>query len=440
MNICVIGVGYVGLVAGTCLAESGNDVSCADIDRKKIDSLRKCKIPIYEPGLEELVGRNSKEGRLKFTTELDRAIREAEIIFIAVGTPPAKDGSADLSAVFAVAKKIGQNLNGYKIIVDKSTVPVGTGDRVEQIIKAESRTGNFDVVSNPEFMKEGAAIDDFMKPDRVVIGAGSDRAFEVMKLIYEPFVRNENPIIRMDRRSAEMTKYAANSMLATKISFINEMANICEQVGADIDAVRRGIGFDRRIGFQFLFPGVGYGGSCFPKDVDALIRTALANRYETRVLKAVTEVNKDQRLRVVSRIRSHYGKGIKGKLIAVWGLAFKPNTDDMREAPSVEIIEGILEMGGKVCAYDPVAMEQARSAFKTRIKYGKSPYEAVSGASGLVIVTEWNEFRRPNFTKLRELLKEPVIFDGRNLYEPNLMKTLGFDYYSVGRNPVKSRG
>jgi len=437
MNICVMGVGYVGLVAGTCLAESGNDVSCADIDPKKIALLKKGLSPIYEPGLEELISRNLKEGRLKFTTDLDHAIREAEIVFIAVGTPPAADGSADLSAVFKAAERIGRNLTSYKIIVDKSTVPVGTGDQVEKIIREQSGSSGFDVVSNPEFMKEGAAVDDFMRPDRVVIGTSSERAFEVMKLIYEPFVRNENPIIRMDRRSAEMTKYAANSMLATKISFINEMANICELVGADIDAVRRGIGFDRRIGFQFLFPGVGYGGSCFPKDVDALIRTALANHYQSRVLKAVTEVNRDQRLRIVARVREHFGKNLRGKTIAVWGLSFKPNTDDMREAPSIEIINGLLQMGAKVAAHDPVAMSQARKLFRNKIRLAPNPYAAVKAASALMIITEWNEFRRPNFTKLRELLKEPVIFDGRNLYEPNLMKTLGFIYYSVGRRPIK---
>jgi len=438
MNICVIGVGYVGMVAGTCLAESGNDVCCADIDKAKIDMLKRGKVPIYEPGLEELVSRNLKEGRLQFTTNLDQAISGAEIIFLAVGTPPAKDGAADLSAVYEVARRIGRSLKSYKIVVDKSTVPVGTGDEVERIIREESGSETFDVVSNPEFMKEGAAVDDFMKPDRVVLGTSSDRAFEVMKLIYEPFVRNENPIIRMDRRSAEMTKYAANSMLATKISFINEMANICEIVGADIDAVRRGIGFDKRIGFQFLFPGVGYGGSCFPKDVDALVRTAASVDYDSRVLRAVTEVNRDQRLRVVARIRGHFGRKIRGKLIAVWGLAFKPNTDDMREAPSVEIINGLLAMGAKVCAYDPVAMPPAKKIFRNTISFGKNPYDTVKGASAMVIITEWNEFRRPNFTRLKELLKEPVVFDGRNLYEPSLMKTLGFHYYSVGRKPIKS--
>jgi len=438
VNICVIGVGYVGLVAGTCLAESGNDVICADVDEEKINLLNQGKIPIYEPGLEELIERNVKEGRLHFTTDLDEAIRSSEVIFIAVGTPPLPDGSADLSAVFDVARRIGKNLNGYKIIVTKSTVPVGTGDEIEKIIKEESKSDDFDVVSNPEFMKEGAAVEDFMKPDRVVIGTSSDRAFEVMKQIYEPFVRTENPIIRMDRRSAEMTKYAANAMLATKISFINEMANICERVGADIDAVRRGIGFDRRIGFQFLFPGVGYGGSCFPKDVDALIKTAQKQGFEARILKAVQEVNINQKRRLVERIKEHYGERVKGLLFAIWGLSFKPRTDDMREAPSIEIIKGILSLGANVRAYDPVAMDNAKKIFGNHIEYGENPYQTLTGANGLVIVTEWQEFRRPNFERIKSLLSEPVIFDGRNLYDPKKMKELGFEYYSIGRLPINS--
>jgi len=439
MNICVIGVGYVGLVAGTCLAESGNDVICADIDEDKINLLKANKVPIYEPGLEELIERNSKEGRLKFTTDIDQAIRDSEVIFIAVGTPPKEDGSADLSAVFDVAKRIGRNLTGYKIIVDKSTVPVGTGDKIEEIIKEESKSSNFDVVSNPEFMKEGAAVEDFMKPDRVIIGTSSELAYEVMRRLYEPYVRTENPIIWMDRRSAEMTKYAANAMLATKISFINEMANICENVGADIDAVRRGIGFDRRIGFQFLFPGAGYGGSCFPKDVDALAQTAEQAGYHAKILKAVQEVNLKQKRKLVEKAKKHYGKRINGLKIAVWGLAFKPRTDDMREAPAIEIINGLLELGAKVRAYDPVAMEQARKIFGDKIEYAENPYQALEKASGLMIVTEWNEFRRPNFQKIRQLLLEPVIFDGRNIYEPKDLSKLGFSYYSIGRQPVKAR-
>ena len=438
MNICVIGVGYVGLVAGTCLAESGNEVICADIDEEKINLLKQGKVPIYEPGLEELIERNLKEGRLSFTTDLDRAIQSSEVIFIAVGTPSLPDGSADLSAVYQVARRIGKNLNGYKIIVTKSTVPVGTGDEIEKIIKQESGSDDFDVVSNPEFMKEGAAVEDFMKPDRVIIGTDSERAFEIMEQIYEPFVRTENPIIRMDRRSAEMTKYTANAFLAAKISFINEMANICERVGANIDSVRRGIGFDKRIGFQFLFPGVGYGGSCFPKDVNALIRTAQQNGFEAKILKAVQSVNLNQKQRLVERIRQHYGERIKGLLFAVWGLAFKPRTDDMREAPSIVIIKKILESGAKVRAYDPVAMENAKRIFGKQISYGQNPYQTLEGASGLVIVTEWSEFRRPNFEKIKQLLKEPVIFDGRNLFEPKKMKELGFDYYSIGRMPVNS--
>jgi len=438
LNICVIGVGYVGLVAGTCLAESGNEVICADIDEEKINLLKQGKVPIYEPGLEELIERNLKEGRLSFTTDLDRAIQSSEVIFIAVGTPSLPDGSADLSAVYQVARRIGKNLNGYKIIVTKSTVPVGTGDEIEKIIKQESGNDDFDVVSNPEFMKEGAAVEDFMKPDRVIIGTDSERAFEIMEQIYEPFVRTENPIIRMDRRSAEMTKYTANAFLAAKISFINEMANICERVGANIDSVRRGIGFDKRIGFQFLFPGVGYGGSCFPKDVNALIRTAQQNGFEAKILKAVQSVNLNQKQRLVERIRQHYGERIKGLLFAVWGLAFKPRTDDMREAPSIVIIKKILESGAKVRAYDPVAMENAKRIFGKQISYGQNPYQTLEGASGLVIVTEWSEFRRPNFEKIKQLLKEPVIFDGRNLFEPKKMKELGFDYYSIGRMPVNS--
>jgi len=436
MNIGVIGVGYVGLVCGTCLAESGNDVICADIDEKKINLLKNGEVPIYEPGLEELIARNMKETRLKFTTELDEGIRGSQVIFLAVGTPSLSDGSADLSAVFEVAKRIGKNLNDYKVIVSKSTVPVGTCDEIEKIIKNQSSAvpgENFDVVSNPEFMKEGAAVEDFMKPDRVVIGTDSDRAFEIMKRIYEPYVRTENPIIRMTRRSAEMTKYVANSILATKISFINEMANICEKVSANIDEVRRGIGFDKRIGFQFLFPGVGYGGSCFPKDVEALIRTASQMGCEPRILKAVQSVNRDQRLKLVEKIKAHYGEKIRGLKLALWGLSFKPKTDDMREAPAIEIIRGIMGLGGKICAYDPVAMAQARRIFKAEIEYGENPYQSLEGAQGLVIVTEWNEFRRPNFQKLREILKEPVIFDGRNIYEPTQMKELGFTYYSIGR-------
>jgi len=437
MNIGVIGVGYVGLVAGTCLAESGNDVICADVDEEKINLLKRNRIPIYEPGLEELIARNAKEGRLKFTTDIDQAIIDSEVIFIAVGTPSKEDGSADLSAVYEVARRIGKNLAGYKLIVDKSTVPVGTGDKIEELIKAESHSTNFDVVSNPEFMKEGAAVDDFMKPDRVIIGTGSDLAYEVMHRIYEPYVRTENPIIRMDRRSAEMTKYVANSMLAAKISFINEMANICEQLGADIDSVRKGIGFDRRIGFQFLFPGAGYGGSCFPKDVDALAQTAEESGYHGKILKAIQEVNQRQKRKVVDKVKKHYGKRINGLWIAVWGLAFKPRTDDMREAPAIDIINGLLELGVKVRAYDPVAMEQAKRIFGDKIEYGENPYQTLEKASGLVIVTEWNEFRRPNFQKIRQQLLEPVIFDGRNIYDPKDLAKLGFSYYSIGRQPIK---
>ncbi len=435
MNLCTIGVGYVGLVAATCFAESGNEVICADIDAKKIEMLKKSQPPIFEPGLEELISRNIKEERLSFTTDITDAIRASEIIFIAVGTPSLSDGSADLSAVFEVARMIAKNLNSYKIVVLKSTVPVGTGDRVEEIIAAEAAGEEFDVVSNPEFMKEGAAVDDFMKPDRIVIGAKNERAARIMQELYGPFVRTEKPILVMDRRSAEMTKYAANAMLATKISFINEMANICEKVGADINNVRRGIGFDSRIGFQFLFPGVGYGGSCFPKDVDALVRTAEEHDYQSKVLSAVQAVNQDQKQLMVRRIKEHFKGRLKGLKLAVWGLSFKPQTDDMREAPSLDIIRGLLQEGVEFQVYDPVAMSEARKILGDGVIYSESAYGALKDTSALVVVTEWPEFRRPNFVRIKELLKEPVIFDGRNLYEPDLMEARGFIYYSVGRKP-----
>jgi UDPglucose 6-dehydrogenase len=435
MNLCVVGVGYVGLVAGICLAESGNEVICSDKDKEKIEMLKNGTPSFYEPGLEELIARNIKEKRLSFTEDLVNAIRASEIIFIAVGTPPAEDGSADLSAVFDVARVIAKNLNSYKIVVLKSTVPVGTADRVEEIIHAETE-GEFDVVSNPEFMKEGAAVEDFMRPDRIVIGARNERAARIMQELYAPYVRTEKPILLMDRRSAEMTKYAANAMLATKISFINEMANICEKVGADINNVRRGIGFDSRIGFQFLFPGVGYGGSCFPKDVDALIRTAAEHDYESKVLSAVQSVNQSQKQLMVQRIKKHFEGRLKGLNLAMWGLSFKPQTDDMRAAPSLEIIQGLLPEGVVFQVYDPVAMNEAKKILGDSVRYMESAYAALEGASALVAVTEWPEFRRPNFVRIKELLKEPVIFDGRNLYEPDLMQARGFVYYSIGREPA----
>ena len=447
MNICVIGTGYVGLVAGTCFAESGNDVTCVDIDAKKIDRLNNGDVPIYEPGLEELIKRNKEDGRLKFTTDLSAAVKESLICFIAVGTPPGEDGSADLKYVLEVARGIGKAMDGYRVIVDKSTVPVGTADKVKAAVRSELQkrgvSYEFDVVSNPEFLKEGAAIDDFMKPDRVVIGVDSKKAAEIMEELYSPFVRTNKPILVMDVKSAEMTKYAANAMLATKISFINEIANLCELVGADVANVRRGIGSDSRIGFEFLFPGVGYGGSCFPKDVQAIIRTGSEYGYDLKILKAVEAVNYRQKEVLVDRILRHFqgsgvsgqgsAKPLEGKTVGIWGLSFKPRTDDMREAPAITIIDRLLEAGAKVKAHDPEAMDEARKVFGGRIEYMKDNYEVVKDADALAVITEWNEFRRPNFDKMKGLMKTPVIFDGRNIYEPKEMKEHGFIYYGIGR-------
>ncbi len=434
MNICVIGTGYVGLVAGSCLAESGNDVTCADSDESKIAMLNEGQLPIYEPRLPEIVERNTRGGRLRFTTELEPAVAEAEVVFIAVGTPPGDDGRADLSAVFAVAETVGKNIKGYTVVVDKSTVPVGTAERVEAIIR-EQTDEPFDVVSNPEFMKEGAAVEDFMKPDRVIIGAKSEKAAKLMTELYEPYVRNENPILIMDPRSAEMTKYAANAMLATKVSFINEIANICERLGADINHVRRGMGFDQRIGFKFLFPGVGYGGSCFPKDVQALIRSGAEVDYTSRILNAVEQVNLDQKRSLVEKVISHFNGKFSDPL-AIWGLSFKPATDDIREAPALTIIDGLLEAGAELRVYDPVALEAVREVYGDKLMCCDTRYEPLGGCGGLVIVTEWNEFRGPDFGKMHQLMKRPVIFDGRNLYEPENMAERGFAYYSVGRQPA----
>jgi UDPglucose 6-dehydrogenase len=447
MNICVIGTGYVGLVAGTCFAESGNDVTCVDIDAKKIDRLNNGEVPIYEPGLKELIKRNKEDGRLKFTIDLSAAVKGSLICFIAVGTPPGEDGSADLKYVLEVAKGIGKAMDGYRVIVDKSTVPVGTADKVKNAVRSELQSRGvdygFDVVSNPEFLKEGAAIDDFMKPDRVVIGTDSKKASAIMEDLYSPFVMKNNRILIMDVKSAEMTKYAANAMLATKISFINEIASLCELVGADVANVRRGIGSDSRIGFEFLFPGVGYGGSCFPKDVQAIIRTASGYGYEMKLLKAVEAVNYRQKEVLVDRILKHFqpsalslqpsGKPLDGKNIGVWGLSFKPRTDDMREAPAITIIDRLLEAGAKVKAHDPEAMDEARKVFGEKIVYMKDNYEVVRDADALVVITEWNEFRRPNFDKMKSLMKSPVIFDGRNIYDPKEMKECGFTYYGIGR-------
>jgi UDPglucose 6-dehydrogenase len=431
MKIAVVGTGYVGLVAGACFAESGNDVVCVDQDAAKVRMLRAGKMPIYEPGLEEMVGRNRHEHRLTFTTVLPKAVRGATIIFIAVGTPQGEDGSADLQHVLDVAREIARAMNGYKVIVDKSTVPVGTSARVREVIRRET-THPFSVVSNPEFLKQGAAIDDFMKPDRVVIGAEDPRGRELMQELYEPFTRTGAPIMMMDCASAELSKYAANAMLATRISFMNEVANVCEIVGADVDEVRRAIGSDRRIGSSFLFPGVGYGGSCFPKDVKAMVHFAAQKDYDFKILKAVEQVNVTQKTRLVTRMRAHFGS-MKGKTVAVWGLAFKPRTDDMREAPSIPLIKTLLAEGAAVQAYDPQATKVARGVFGSKVTYAAKSYDALKGADCLAIVTEWSEFRRPDFEKMRKLMRSPVIFDGRNLFTPEQMKQSGFTYYSIGR-------
>ena len=432
MKLSVIGTGYVGLVVGTCFAESGNDVICVDVDERKLKKLRKGESTIFEPGLTEFLKKNLHEKRLAFTSDLEAAVQKSDVIFLALPTPQAEDGSADLQHVVEVAKRVGKCMNGYKVIVNKSTVPVGTGDRVREIVSEETKHP-FDVVSNPEFLKEGAAVNDFMKPDRVVIGTDSPQALAVMQDLYGPFVRTGNPMLVMDVRSSELTKYASNSFLATKISFMNEIANLCERVGADVDLVRKGMGTDPRIGMQFLFAGVGYGGSCFPKDVAALLNTGKANEYNLEILNAVESVNRRQKLVVVDKIKKHFGSRLKGKTIALWGLAFKPNTDDMREAPSQTIIEALLREGASVRGFDPAAMEEAKRRLGKRIKFYKGNYEALKDADALVVLTEWNEFRRPDFARIKSLLKEPVIFDGRNIYDPKVMKEKGFVYYGIGR-------
>src|SRR5687767_6373376 len=431
MKIAVVGTGYVGLVLGACLAESGNDVTCVDKDTSKVALLRRGKVPFYEPGLEELVKRNKAEGRLVFTTELPKAVRASEVVFIAVGTPQGEDGSADLRHVMNVARDIARAMNGYKVIVNKSTVPVGTAEKVREIVRRET-THPFSVVSNPEFLKQGAAIEDFMKPDRVVIGAEDPRATELMLELYSPFTRTGAPIMVMDCASAELTKYAANAMLATRISFMNEVANLCEAVGADVDHVRKAIGSDKRIGSSFLFPGVGYGGSCFPKDVQAMMRFASDQDYDFKILRAVQDVNLRQKTRLYSKLKAHFGQ-LKGKTIAVWGLAFKPKTDDMREAPAVPFIEALIAAGATVQAYDPEAMKVAQGIFGKKITYAPNNYDALKGADALAIVTEWNEFRRPDFARMRALMRSPNIFDGRNLFTPEQMKQSGFTYHSIGR-------
>jgi UDPglucose 6-dehydrogenase len=433
MKIAVVGTGYVGLVLGACLAENGNTVACVDKDESKIRTLKGGKMPIYEPGLEELVVRNEHEERLTFTTDLQTAVRASDIVFIAVGTPQSEDGAADLQHVLGVAKEIGRAMNKYTVIVDKSTVPVGTALKVRAAIAGET-SQPFSVVSNPEFLKQGAAIEDFMKPDRVVIGIEEkdERAAVLMKELYGPFTRTGAPILTMSTASAELSKYAANSILATRISFMNEIANVCELLGADVDHVRKAIGSDRRIGTSFLFPGVGYGGSCFPKDTQALLRSTTDRGYDFKILRAVEEVNDRQKQRLVDKMEQHFGD-LSGRMIAVWGLAFKPRTDDMREAPAIPIIERLLAQGAKVRAYDPAAAPVARQIFNGRIALCEKSYEALAGADALAIITEWNEFREPDFAKMRSLMKAPVVFDGRNIYSPEHMRALGFTYFSIGR-------
>ena len=432
MKIAVVGTGYVGLVTGTCFSETGNKVTCVDIDKNKVDKLSNGQITIYEPGLEKIFLRNIKEGRLTFTTELEKAIQGAEIIFLALPTPPGADGSADLKYVLGVADLLGKILKDYKVIVNKSTVPVGTADKVSAAI-AKNYKGAYDVVSNPEFLREGVAVDDFMKPDRVVVGTKSERAKKLMSDLYAPFVRQGNPVIFMDERSAELTKYAANSFLATKISFMNEVAQLCERMGADVDMVRRGIGSDDRIGKRFLFPGIGYGGSCFPKDVQALIMSSDEVKYDFEILKAVEKVNANQKLHLVEKIKAHFKGDLKGKHIALWGLAFKPNTDDIREAPALSIIDALTTMGATIAAYDPEAMPNMKAQIGDKIKYASSQYEALTGADFLIIATEWSEFRTPDFERIEKEIKNKIIFDGRNLFDVSKMKELGYHYVSIGR-------
>lgn len=432
MKVCVIGTGYVGLVAGTCFAEYGNDVICVDKDEKKIENLRNGIIPIYEPGLSELVLNNAKENRLQFTTSLKEGVEASDFVFIAVGTPTSADGSADLSMVYGVAKEVGLAMNGYKIVVDKSTVPVGTADAVKKIL-SETTKESFDVVSNPEFLKEGAAIDDFMRPERVVIGADSEKALDMMAELYSPFVLNGNPILRMSLRSAELTKYACNAFLATKISFSNEIANLCDAVGANYEDVRKGMGTDSRIGRQFLYAGIGYGGSCFPKDVQALIKTSQEYKSPMHILEMVEEVNESQKTRLLDKIIQHYKReDFHGLTFGIWGLAFKPGTDDMREAPSIPLITELHKRGAKIQAFDPVAKETSLVYFEGKVDYKENPYDALQDADAMLLVTEWREFREPDFDRIKSLLKQPVVFDGRNQYKPQNMSKLGFDYYSIG--------
>jgi len=431
MKITIVGTGYVGLVAGTCFADSGHDVTCVDIDQRKIETLQRGGVPIYEPGLEEMLRKNVDEKRLTFTTDLSSAVPDSKAIFIAVGTPAGESGDADLQHVLEAARQIGRALRDYALVITKSTVPVGTADKVRQVI-AQSTQVEFDVVSNPEFLKEGAAIDDFLKPDRVVIGTESERARKLMSELYSPFVRTENPILFMDTRSAELTKYAANAMLATRISFMNDIAMLCERVGGDVDSIRKGMGADKRIGYPFLFPGIGYGGSCFPKDVKALIATAREFGVEFDLMRAVERTNERQKKLLVQKAVRHFGS-LADRQFAVWGVSFKPKTDDTREAPSVEVIEGLLGKGAKVFCHDPVAEGAARRHFGDRIRYASTPYDALEKADALFLVTEWNQFRYPDFDRMKAIMKSPVIFDGRNVFNPSALREKGFVYFGIGR-------
>ena len=435
MKIAVVGTGYVGLVTGTCLAETGNEVVCVDIDKEKVEKMKSGIVPIYEPHLDVIFERNIKQNRLSFTTNLEDAVKDAKIIFLALPTPPGEDGSADLSYVIGVAEQLGNIIKDYKVIIDKSTVPVGTADKVHAAL-AKNATVDFDVVSNPEFLREGFAVDDFLKPDRVVIGTTSDKAKEILTELYKPYVRQGNPIIFMDEKSAELTKYAANAFLATKITFMNEIANFCEKVGADVDAVRVGIGSDTRIGKRFLFPGIGYGGSCFPKDVQALAKSGIEAGYNFKILDSVMEVNQDQKTALIPKILEHYNGDIKGKKIALWGLAFKPDTDDIREAPALYLIEELLAAGATISAFDPEAMSNVQELVGDKINFALSAYDACKEADFLLIATEWSVFRTPDFAKLKEQLKDRVIFDGRNLYDLPMMEKENFTYISIGRNKI----
>ena len=432
MKIVVIGTGYVGLVTGTCFSETGNYVTCVDIDKYKVDRLNSGKITIYEPGLEKIFLRNVNEGRLKFTTKLEEVLEDSQIIFLALPTPPSEDGSADLKYVLDVANKLGKLLNGYKVIVNKSTVPVGTADKVQKTIELNYK-GKFDVVSNPEFLREGVAVDDFMKPDRIVVGTNSEKAKKLISQLYTPFVRQGNPIIFMNTHSSELTKYAANSFLATKISFMNEIAQLCERMGANVDDVRKGIGTDERIGKRFLFPGIGYGGSCFPKDVKALINSSEKINYDFKILKSVEKVNSEQKLELINKINFYYNNDLKGKHFGLWGLAFKPNTADIREAPALNIINELIKRGASLQVYDPEAMANVKDLVGDKVKYSNNQYDAIKNVDALIIATEWNEFRTPNFDLMKTLLKNKVIFDGRNLYQIEKMKGLGYHYESIGR-------